>query len=149
MPVYPFYCDGCQLTWEEVTGSMRDAPKEAPCPECGALHGQDIASKRLRGNVSTRGNWTGGKVLTELMPGDPMRTVTNERDAVAALKARGVDPETRQIVDTEAYRCGERAAHAACKEIRKRNNREQKVIQEEYRARMRKPTISRPGLGKS
>lgn len=99
--LYPYQCPTCGPF--EVAKSMSEASRPEPCPQCGEtiLH-QDYANKPINGGVSIEGNWSGGKIVTQLPPSHPDYHVTSKRQMEKVYRRNGISMETAKFESKEA-----------------------------------------------
>jgi putative FmdB family regulatory protein len=94
--LYPYICDTCGPF--EVPKPMSEASRPEPCPQCSSvIQHQDYAAKNINGGVGTEGNWSGGKIVSQLPPSHPDYYVTSKRQMEKVYKRNGISMETAKF----------------------------------------------------
>jgi hypothetical protein len=102
MMQYPYHCEPCDVSFD-VFKDHKHSRRAEPCVKCGVkVKEQDYRAKAVRGYVSTEGDWTGGKMITQLPPSHPDYMVTSERGMEDAYKRNGLCMDTGKFVSKEA-----------------------------------------------
>jgi hypothetical protein len=118
--IYPYRCDDCTAQFD-VLKEHRFSNRPESCPVCGTMvHEQDYSEKKVGGYVSTEGNWSGGKMITQLPPSHPDYMVSSERGMEDAYKRNGICMDTGKFVS--------RAAQVEATVPRNRRNGEAEVM---------------------
>ena len=99
--LYAYSCPECGPF--EVEKRMAEASRPEPCPTCG-LHqsDQDFQSKRIGGFVSTEGNWSGGKYVSQLPANHPDSMVTSKGQMEKVYRKHGINMDTGKFESKEA-----------------------------------------------
>jgi len=100
--IYPYRCEECTCSFDVLKElEFYDRPEECPC--CGKLiENQDYSAKKVGGYVSTEGNWTGGKMITQLPKDHKDYMVGSQREMEDAYKRNGICMDTGRFVSKEA-----------------------------------------------
>jgi len=99
---YPYFCEPCGVSFDVVKDHKHSLRPE-PCVKCGVkVEEQDYRAKGVRGFISTEGDWTGGKMITQLPPNHPDYMVSSKRGMEDAYKRNGICMDTGKFVSKEA-----------------------------------------------
>tara|TARA_R100001530_G_scaffold53901_1_gene39794 strand:- start:5496 stop:5885 length:390 start_codon:yes stop_codon:yes gene_type:complete len=102
MPSYPYTCPDCLFSFA-INKQMADARRTENCPSCDTeVTQQSYAGRRVSGFVSSEGNWTGGKKVTQLHPKHPDAVVTSKKQMEEVYKRNGISLDTGHFISEEA-----------------------------------------------
>ena len=100
--IYPYHCEPCDVSFDVIKHHDYSNRPE-PCVRCGVdVVNQDYRAKDIRGFVSTEGDWTGGKMVTQLPSTHPDYMVSSQRGMEDAYKRNGICMDTGKFVSKDA-----------------------------------------------